>query len=127
MSTDASGMRNYGLRTFYSSDDVISLAGLPEACTALVARRACGEVVEREARAGAGVISGLPSGTYTVEAHDRGGTIVWEELTTVARDTGERPVHGFVTSFEDESVGEVLGWLERLRCTVVQAYDWMAS
>jgi len=127
MSTDASGARNYGLRTFYSSDDVISLAGLPEACTALVARRACGEVAEREVRVGAGVISGLPSGTYAVEAHDRDGAIVWEELTTVARHGGERPVHGFVTSFEDENVGEVLGWLERLRCTVVQAYDWMAS
>jgi dextranase len=125
--TDASGTRNYGLRSFYRSDDVISLAGLPEACFALVARRASGEVVEREVRAGAGVISGLTPGTYVVEAHDRNGTVVWEELTTVARHVGERPVHGFVTSFEDETVDEVLGWLERLRCTVVQAYDWMAS
>ena len=40
---------------------------------------------------------------------------------------GERPVHGFATSFGSENVAATLEWLRALRCTVVQIYDWMAS
>jgi hypothetical protein len=53
------------------------------------------------------------------------GSVLAEELTTVGAHAGERPVHGFATSFDDESIPSVLDWLRELRCTVVQIYDWM--
>ena len=71
--------------------------------------------------------AGLVPGTYTVEALAPDGRSLAEELTTVGAHAGERPVHGFATSFDDESVPAVLEWLRALRCTVVQIYDWMAS
>lgn len=127
MVDNASGSGDYGLGSFYKIEDVISLKGLPEACARVLASRASGEVVEGDVRGGVGRVSGLKPGTYAVQAQGADGTVLWEELTTVGRHVGERPVHGFVTSFEDEVVPEVLGWLHRLRCTVVQFYDWMAS
>ena len=69
----------------------------------------------------------LPSGTYAVEALDAGGDLLAEELTTVGAHPGERPVHGFATSFEEEDVAAVVSWHRALRSTVVQVYDWMAS
>ncbi len=72
-------------------------------------------------------LAGLVPGTYAVEALAAGGRSLAEELTTVGAHAGERPVHGFATSFDDESVPAVLEWLRALRCTVVQMYDWMAT
>ena len=76
---------------------------------------------------GARFAAGLPSGTYAVEAVGPDGDVLAEELTTVGAHPGERPVPAFATSFMDESVPAVLGWLRALRCTVVQIYDWMAT
>ena len=70
---------------------------------------------------------GLVAGTYTVRALDATGSILAEELTTVGAHPGERPVHGFATSFGEDDVPDVLEWLRALRCTVVQVYDWMAE
>ena len=64
----------------------------------------------------------MPSRRY-----DADGELLAEELTTVGAHQGERPVHGFATSFEDEDVPAVLEWHRALRSTVVQVYDWMAS
>ncbi len=36
-------------------------------------------------------------------------------------------MHGFATSFRDEDIPAVLAWHRKLRTTVVQVYDWMAS
>jgi dextranase len=91
-----------------------------------VARRAAGDVVEAELGEGAR-FSELSSGTYAVEALDANDALLAEELTTVGAHVGERPVHGFVTSFEDQNVADVLSWHRTLRSTVVQVYDWMAS
>ena len=55
------------------------------------------------------------------------GDLLAEELTTVGAHAGERPVHGFATSFEEQDVPGVLSWHRALRSTVVQVYDWMAS
>ncbi len=34
-------------------------------------------------------------------------------------------MHGFATSFGDDAIPATLDWLQALRCTVVQVYDWM--
>jgi dextranase len=70
---------------------------------------------------------GLVGGTYSIEALAADGSVLAEELTTVGAHAGERPVHGFATSFDPDSVPTTLAWLRALRCTVVQIYDWMAS
>jgi dextranase len=69
----------------------------------------------------------LAGGTYCMEAFDDAGALLGEELTTVGAHQGERPVHGFATSFGEEDTPPVLEWHRALRSTVVQVYDWMAS
>ncbi len=116
------------LPAFYRTGEEITLAPLPAGPTRTLARRVTGEVFDAELGAsGARFASGLPPGTYTVEVVGADGNLVAEELTTVGAHAGERPVHGFATSFVAESVPAVLEWLRALRCTVVQIYDWMAS
>lgn len=114
------------LRAFYRDDSEITLAALPEGTTRVVAQRASG----RSEGATVGAVArfdGLEPGTYAVQALDRGGRVLAEEFTTVGAHPGERPVHGFATSFTDDAVPEVLAWNRALRSTVVQAYDWMDS
>jgi len=112
------------LRAFYRTGEQITLSHLPAGAARVVARRACGRSVEAEV--GDGVLfAGLERGTYVVEVLSADGSLLAEELTTVASHAGERPVHGFATSFQLESISAVLSWLRALRCTVVQIYDWM--
>ncbi len=113
-----------GVRAFYRTGEEIALAVLPAGTTRVVARRARGGSVDAEVATGA-VFSGLTGGTYSIEALAADGSVLAEELTTVGAHAGERPVHGFATSFDDESTPAVLDWLRELRCTVVQIYDWM--
>jgi dextranase len=115
-----------GVRAFYGTGEPIALARVPEGSARIVARRARGGVVDAEVGHGA-VFPELAGGTYSVEALGPDGGILAEELTTVGAHPGERPVHGFATSFQDDDVPAVLDWLRALRCTVVQIYDWMAQ
>ena len=115
------------LRTFYRTGEPIALETVPAAASRAVARRANGDVFEADLDAGSAHFPGLGPGTYAVEAFAPDGRLLAEELTTVGAHAGERPVHGFATSFDLESVPRVLSWLRALRCTVVQIYDWMAS
>lgn len=111
---------------FYRRGEDLALA-LPVGTSRLVARRATGESVEGViGRGGNGRLPGLSSGTWSVRACDD-SVVLAEELTTVGVHQGERPVHGFVTSFGDEDVAELLQWHRALRSTVVQVYDWMES
>jgi dextranase len=114
------------LRAFYRTGEEIELEQLPAGSARVVARHALGAEVESTVDGGA-LLSGLALGTYAVEALGEDGALLAEELTTVGAHPGERPVHGFATSFDDASVPAVLEWLQALRCTVVQIYDWMAS
>jgi len=114
------------LRAFYRTGEEIVLAQLPAGTSRVVARRALGPAVDADLGDGA-VFPGLRGGTYSVEALGPEGGVLAEELTTVGAHAGERPVHGFATSFQDGDVPAVLPWLRALRCTVVQIYDWMAS
>lgn len=114
------------LRAFYKIDEEVSVASLPAGTSHVVARRATGEVLEAglDDRARFGE---LPAGTYVIEARDALSGLLAEGFTTVGAHAGERPVHGFATSFQDEDVPAVLEWHRSLRSTVVQIYDWMAS
>ncbi|MFZ0170827.1 MAG: glycoside hydrolase family 66 protein [Acidimicrobiales bacterium] len=114
------------VRAFYRTGDEIAIATLPLGTSRVVACRATAGAVEAELGGGAR-FTDLPSGTYVIEALDADGQVLAEELTTVAAHPGERPVHGFATSFQDGDVPAVLEWHRALRSTVVQVYDWMAS
>ncbi len=115
------------LRAFYRTGEEIELGRLPAGSSRVVARRADGRAIEAKLDHGDGPLAGMVPGTYAVEALAADGRSLAEELTTVGAHAGERPVHGFATSFDDESVPAVLEWLRALRCTVVQIYDWMAT
>lgn len=115
-----------GVSAFYRTGEELVFGTLPAGTTCVVARRANGDLVEAELSEGAHFAE-LPGGTYSIEALAPDGSTLAEELTTVGSHAGERPVHGFATSFQDESIPAVLEWLRELRCTVVQIYDWMAA
>jgi len=112
------------VRSIYYLGEELVVAGLPPGTLRVVASRATGEVVEAEV-GGQARFGRLGAGTYSIEALGPGGTLLAEQLTTIGAHPGERPVHGFATSFLPESLPEVLSWLRALRCTVVQIYDWM--
>jgi dextranase len=115
------------LGTFYRLGEDIVVAALPRGTSRVVARQARGSAIEAELGDAAVFSGGLTAGTYSLEALGSDGLLIGEQLTTVGFHPGERPVHGFATSFVPESVPRVLEWLAELRCTVVQAYDWMQS
>jgi dextranase len=114
------------LRSFYRTGEEILLASVPAGAARVVACRATGEVVEAEPGKTAR-FRDLGPGTHALQALDAGGHLLAEELTTIGTHQGERPVHGFATSFRDEDIPTVLAWHRALRTTVVQIYDWMAS
>ncbi len=109
------------LPTFHRVGETLDLSYLPG--VSLVARRADASSVA----AVAGRFEELSEGTYAISAIDATGAELDEEFVTVGRHQGERPVHGFATTFVEESIDEVVAWNRALRSTVVQIYDWMAS
>jgi dextranase len=123
---DAQGRPFEEVRAFYRSGEEVVVTSLPKGSASVVARRATGELVEAEP-GGVARFAELPAGTYAIEARGVDGALLAEELTTVGAHPGERPVHGFATSFGDEDVPVLLEWHRALRSTVVQIYDWMAS
>jgi dextranase len=123
---DRRGAGLHDLRAFYRTGEDIQLSSLPAGTAQVLARVARGDVVEAERGSGA-LFRRIGAGTYAVEARGPDGRLLAEEFTTVGAHAGERPVHGFATSFVPEAVPAVLDWLKALRCTVVQIYDWMAS
>ncbi|MGC2485034.1 MAG: glycoside hydrolase family 66 protein [Acidimicrobiales bacterium] len=114
------------LRSFYRVNEVIEISALPQRTARVLARTASGRAVEATVGETA-TFALLDSGTYCVESLDADGELIAEEFTTVGRHQGERPVHGFATSFGLDDIGDVLSWHRALRSTVVQIYDWMAS
>jgi dextranase len=115
------------LKAYCRTGEDMLASDLPEGTRKVVARTAKGEAEEAELLECEAVLCALPRGTYSVEALSAAGELLDEQLTTVGAHPGERPVHGFATSFVPERVPGVLGWLADLRCTVVQIYDWMES
>jgi hypothetical protein len=116
-----------GLSCAYHVDEEILVDDLPGEVATVLLRTAFGEEFPAELRNGQARISGLPAGTHTVELRSTDGTLLEEELVSVREQAGEDPVLAFATSFDAETVPSTLRWLKRLRCTVVQIYDWMES
>ena len=114
------------VRAFYRTGEEFAVANLPAGTARVVARSAIGGEIEADLGIDARFAE-LTAGTYAIEALNAAGDLLSEELTTVGGHPGERPVHGFATSFEDEDIPAVLDWHRALRSTVVQVYDWMAS
>ncbi|MGC2169174.1 MAG: glycoside hydrolase family 66 protein [Acidimicrobiales bacterium] len=114
------------LRSFYRVGEAIEIVALPQRTARVMARKASGRAVGATLGEKARFDS-LGSGTYCVEALDADGELVAEEFTTVGQHQGERPVHGFATSFGPDDIADVLAWHRALRSTVVQIYDWMSS
>jgi dextranase len=115
------------LRCQYACGEQIVVDGIPREVTSALVRTAfgrthAGQVVDGRVRFGA-----LPAGTHAVELYGSDQGLLAEEIVGVREQRGEDPVMGFATSFDPTSVPATLAWLARLRCTVVQIYDWMAS
>jgi dextranase len=116
----------HGVRSFYRVGESIVITQLPKGAARFTASRAFGQPIVARLDSVA-TFEDLASGTYNIEAFDHTGTLLGEELTTVGAHQGERPVHGFATSFGATDIPPVLEWHRALRSTVVQVYDWMAS
>ena len=115
------------LKTFYLTGQPVHLQQLAAGTDVVVARSAFGRTQRAPVRGGEATLPGLVPGTYAIEAWSPDGRLLGEELTTVAVRPGDRPVPGFVTTFDAGAVPGVLGWLRALRCTSVQFYDWMQT
>jgi dextranase len=114
------------LRAFHSTRETIVIEDLPQGSVRVSALLASGDSMEATLD-GEWTLPHLLAGTYAVQAIDESGRLLGEMITTVESDPGERPVHGFATSFTDDDIPSVLEWHRSLRSTVVQIYDWMAS
>jgi dextranase len=114
------------LRAFYANEAEVLISALPEGTSRVIASNATGRTFEAEVTVDAR-LGELVAGTYCVQALNANGDVLDEEFMTVGSHQGERPVHGFATSFSPDDVTKVLQWHRSLRSTVVQIYDWMAS
>ncbi len=115
------------LRSLYLTDEEIVLRALPHETAAAVVRDAFGQTFAGRVQAGSAHFGEIPAGTHTVELLDGDGRRLAEEIVCVRENAGDDPIMGFATSFDAASVPATLDWLRRLRCTVVQFYDWMHS
>jgi dextranase len=114
------------LRAFHSTLESIVIDDVPQGTTRVRALLASGVSIEATHDI-QWELTNLPAGTFAVQAIEASGRLLGETITTVGRHPGERPVHGFATSFTDDDVPLTLEWHRSLRSTVVQVYDWMAS
>lgn len=111
-----------GLPPFCPVGTPLTVSAPPAGTVTVLARHADGTVADLANGTGY-----LNPGTWAVEARAADGGLLAEDLVTVAPHPGASPVPGFVSSYNAASLPGALEWLQALRCTVVQAYDWMAS
>jgi dextranase len=114
-----------GLPAFCPAGAPLRPGPLPAGTARLVARNALGGVVTAGQDPETG-FAGLQPATWAVEAWSADDRLLADELVTVAEHPGASPVMGFASTFTGDT-GPAAEWLRALRCTVVQAYDWMAS
>lgn len=113
------------VRCQYLTGEPIVAAGLPAHVASALVRTAFGRTFAGHMRAGEACFHGIPLGTHTVELYAADDRLLAEELISVRERPGDDPIMGFATSFDAAAVPATLDWLGRLRCTVVQIYDWM--
>ncbi len=114
------------LRAFHSIHERIVIEDVPKGTVRVRAQLASGVAIDAQLDQ-QWTLPNLPAGTYAVHALDETERLLGETITTVGSHPGERPVHGFATSFRDKDIPSILEWHRSLRSTVVQVYDWMAS
>jgi dextranase len=115
------------LRCAYGSGEEICIGGLDADVAEVVVRTAFGETFAAQRADGEAVIAGVPRGTHALEIRSASAELMTEELFSVRDYPGQDPILAFATSFDAGTVPHSLRWLERLRCTAVQVYDWMES
>ncbi len=115
------------LRSAYVVGEEIVVTDLPAGTTQALVRTAWGTAVETSLVNGTATVVMQREGTYAFESRSTSDTLLAEEFFSVRRNPGDDPIMGFVTSFDDVSRPAVLEWLQDLRCSVVQVYDWMES
>jgi dextranase len=111
-----------GLPSFVPAGAPLTIGTLPAGTVKVRALHAGGTIVDLPHGRGQ-----LDPGTWVIEARSADGGLLAEDLVTVATHPAASPVPGFVSSYEPAAVPRTLEWLRALRCTVVQAYDWMTS
>jgi dextranase len=115
------------LRCAYLVHEEIVVGDLPPETVSVKVHTAFGRAIDATMRNGKATIGGLGEGTHVLSARSASGELLAEEFFGVRHALGEDPIMGFVTSFDKKSQPSVLSWLRRLRCSVVQIYDWMES
>jgi dextranase len=105
--------------------DDVDVIGLPNGTASVRARTAFGRVIEGSISGTSARLTGLPVGTHAIEASSSDGGLLAEDFVSVRVTIGDDPILGFATSFDATKRSDVLLWLQKLRCTVVQVYDWM--
>ena len=113
-------------RNVYLTGQPVVVTGLSEKVAEVLVRTAFGEVFKTVVEGYEATSPDLPVGTHVVEARSLDGAVIDEEVVSIRDLPGDDPVMAFATSFDWDSVPLVLEWLERLRCSVVQVYDWMS-
>lgn len=116
-----------GVRCAYLTGEPIRVDSLGDQVAAVLVRSAFGHEYPGQLLNGEALVTGVPTGTHALELRSARGELLAEELLSVRDRAGEDPILVFATSFDSETVPRSLSWLARLRCTVVQIYDWMES
>ncbi len=115
------------MKSAYGPAEAIELSGLPAGTERIRAEDALGAAFEAAAAAGAARIAALAPATYRVVALS-GERVLARETATVEAYPGASPVPAFATStLSLEAAAATAAFTRRLRATVVQVYDWMAS
>jgi dextranase len=115
------------VRCAYQVGEAITSEQLAVGTRDALVRTAFGQVIPGVIAGASARVDGVPAGTHALELRSASGELLAEELVSVRRSPGEDPVVAFATSFDAGSVSATLRWLQRLRCTVVQLYDWMET
>lgn len=115
------------LRCAYLAGEEVTTERLVPDAGSVSVRTGFGDTVAGRVRGGEARIAAVPVGTHAVELRSARGELLAEELISVSTAPGDDPIVAFATSFEAAAVPSTLRWLQRLRCTVVQIYDWMQS
>ncbi|MHB2027281.1 MAG: glycoside hydrolase family 66 protein [Acidimicrobiales bacterium] len=114
------------LKAFVRVGERVELNALAPGAVRAVATNAYGASVSIDL-AQSNAFDELTAGTWQVDVLNDSNERLEEELVIVGEHPGERPVHAFVSSYEEGAAAESIEWLRELRATVVQFYDWMAS
>lgn len=115
------------MQSAYVADRAIELHDLMAPARRVRAVDALGRAFEAVVDGQGARLGPLEPATYRIEALS-GESVLGRELTTVEAHPASSPVPAFATSLASpDEAAAVAAFARRLRATVVQVYDWMAS